>query len=339
MGSRHADLQSLRETGLHPSGQARNAHQVSGESEMHSVGDRKGGRRGAILGDEGLLQALRFRDALWIVLATVAAALFLRTFVLEAYRIPSKSMEKTLLAGDFLLVNKFVYGATTPRFLPFSDIPLPHLTLPAISPPRRGDVMVFRFPGAHETGGDHPPGNYVKRVVAVPGDTVAIESGNVYVNGLPVPVPRLASDGAEESPQAGPVSGWIPTIGTLHPTRSHPAVVPGKDQVLRLSSDSTGYWISLVKQEGHAVNMLDDGRFTVDGTVAETYRFVRDYYFVLGDNRSDSYDSRYWGFVPDESIIGKAMMIYWSWDESLPQMSLFDRLSSVRWPRIGTIVR
>ncbi len=306
---------------------------------MNSAGERKGGWREAILGGDGLLQALRLRDALWIVLATISAALFLRTFVLEAYRIPSRSMENTLLAGDFLLVNKFVYGATTPRFIPFTSEPLPHFTLPAVAPPRRGDVMVFRFPGVHAPGADHPPANYVKRVVATPGDTVAIESGNVFVNGLPVPVPPLAPGGSSEFPPPRLVSGWIPTVGTLHPTRSLPAVVPGKDQVLRLSTDSTGYWRSLVEQEGHEVKMLDDGRFTLDGTVAQTYRFERNYYFVLGDNRNDSYDSRYWGFVPDENIIGKAMMVYWSWDETVPRMSLAERLSSVRWPRIGTIVR
>lgn len=306
---------------------------------MNSDEGTKNGWRNAILGGDGLLQALRFRDALWIVLATVSAALFLRTFVLEAYRIPSRSMEKTLLAGDFLLVNKFVYGATTPRFIPFTGIPLPHFTLPAIALPRRGDVMVFRFPGVHEPAGDHPPGNYVKRVAAIPGDTVAIESGNVFINGLPVPVPQLASGGEPEYPLPRPVGGWIPTVGTLHPTRNHPAVVPGSDHVLRLSTDSTGYWRSLVEQEGHEVKLLADGRITIDGRITETYRFQRNYYFVLGDNRNDSYDSRYWGFVPDENIIGKAMMIYWSWDETVPQMSLSERLNSIRWPRIGTIVR
>lgn len=306
---------------------------------MNGDEGRKSWWRNAIPAGDGLLQALRFRDALWIVLATVSAALFLRTFVLEAYRIPSRSMEKTLLVGDFLLVNKFVYGATSPRFVPFTGIPLPHFTLPAVAPPRRGDVMVFRFPGAHEPGGDHPAANYVKRVVAIPGDTVAIESGNVFVNGLPVPVPQLASDAGPEFPQPRFAGGWIPTVGTLHPTRSRPAVVPGRDQVLRVSADSTGYWRSLVAQEGHSVKLLDDGRVTIDGTVAEIYRFQRNYYFVLGDNRNDSYDSRYWGFVPDENIIGKAMMIYWSWDETVPQVSLAERLSSVRWPRIGTIVR
>jgi signal peptidase I len=296
-------------------------------------------RRASILDGGSLLQMLRLRDALWIVLATIAAALFLRTFVLEAYRIPSRSMEDTLLAGDFLLVNKFVYGASTPRYLPFTSVPLPHMTLPALSPPRRGDVMVFRFPGVHRPGDDHPSSVYVKRVVAVPGDTVAIENGVVFVNGAAVPVPHHLSGDVRPAPRARFVSGWVPAAGTLHPTRGNPVVVPGRDQTVRLAADSTGYWRTLVVQEGHRVEFLENGHVTVDGEPSEVYRFSRNYYFVLGDNRNDSYDSRYWGFVPDDNIIGKAMMIYWSWNESDQGLSLMERLGSIRWPRIGTIVR
>jgi len=306
---------------------------------MNSGAERKTGWREAILDGDGLWQALRIRDALLIVVATASAALFLRTFVLEAYRIPSRSMERTLLAGDFLLVNKFVYGATTPRYVPFTSIPIPHLTLPAFASPHRGDVMVFRFPGAQGPGDNHPSANYVKRVVAIPGDTVVIEGGNVFVNGAPAPVPHLASGGARPFPSARFVGDWIPRLGALHPTRSRPVVVPGTDQVLRLSTDPIDWWRQLIEQEGHRVEILHDGRVAIDGTITETYRFSRNYYFVLGDNRNDSYDSRYWGFVPDDNIIGRAMMVYWSWEETVLPMSLPERLRAVRWPRIGTIVR
>src|SRR5512135_1048617 len=111
------------------------------------------------------------RAALEIVALTLLAALFLKFFIVEAYRIPTSSMENTLMAGDFVLVNKFIYGARTPRYIPFTWIRLPHVQLPAVYPPRRGDIVVFEFPENNADRSPHEAVNYVKRCIALPGDT------------------------------------------------------------------------------------------------------------------------------------------------------------------------
>jgi len=109
-------------------------------------------------------------------------AFFLKIFFLEAYRIPTGSMENTLLVGDFLLVNKFVYGSTTPRNIPFTDIRVPYFRFPALKDPKRGDVVVFDFPGNRDDLQSPEVVNYIKRLIAEPGDTLHIINKVVYVN-------------------------------------------------------------------------------------------------------------------------------------------------------------
>jgi signal peptidase I len=203
----------------------------------------------------------RLRDAAEIFGLTVALALAVKTFVVDAVHVPSASMENTLMVGDFVLVNKFAYGASTPRFLPILGSRLPVLRLPAPGSPRRGDVIVFYAPDGS------PPRLYVKRLVGLPGDTVMLRGGALIVNGEEIPSP----------PSAKPAQTPVPDFG--------PVVVPAAG-----------------------------GRIL---------------YFVLGDNRDDSLDSRAWGFVPFERVVGRAMMIYWS----------VDGRTGIRWGRPGTVIR
>ena len=220
----------------------------------------------------------------WAKSFTIAIVLFLfvRTFLVEAFKIPSGSMEKTLLVGDFLLVNKLVYGA---------EVPFTGKHLPAIRHPQRGDVIVFQWP-------KDPTKNFVKRLVGVPGDTLEMERGTLIVNGVRQDERYVT----RTEPEADPVSeefNWqkdflVRTAGAAQnatPSRNNwgPIVVPPNE------------------------------------------------YFVLGDNRDNSLDSRYWQFVPDSLIRGRPMFVYYSYDpDSLDRMSWVTR---IRWTRIGERVR
>lgn len=210
---------------------------------------------------------------------TVVVFLVLRVFVVEAFRIPTASMEKTLLAGDFLIVNKAVYGA---------EIPGTMLRIPAFSEPRRGDLVVFVPP--HE-----PSKNYVKRLVGVAGDTLEMRDKVLLRNGRPVDEPYARYED-RSGDAVHPSMGWQAdhvTSGTTrayHPTRDNwgPLVVPGGQ------------------------------------------------YFFLGDNRDNSEDSRYWGFVPRAAIRGRPWFVYYSFDPTA--RSRMPWLRAARWARVGRAV-
>jgi len=195
------------------------------------------------------------RENIEAILIAIVLALFIRTFIVQAFKIPSGSMKETLLIGDHILVNKFVYGVKIP-FLQKILIP--------VKTPRRGDIIVFRFP-------QEPDKDFIKRVIGIPGDVVEIKSKQVYINGKPV----NHDFGMHNDPRVIP--------GMIQPRDNYgPKTVP------------------------------DNG------------------YFVLGDNRDHSYDSRFWGFVDLQAVRGKAFMIYWSWDK---------QDFGVRWGRIGNMIR
>lgn len=192
------------------------------------------------------------------LLVTVLLALFRTTFIVQAFKIPSQSMEPTLLVGDHLLVNKFIFEgnrAWYEKLLPYRAI-------------RRGDIVVFKFPFD-----DHP--HYVKRVIGLPGDRVRIINQQVYLNGEPLPEPYVVHDPAYEDvfgDNFPPVGRYFVEIG-LRPEWA--------EQIL----DHVHHG-ELIVPPGH--------------------------YFVMGDNRDRSWDSRYWGFVDRRAIMGRPIMVYWS---------------------------
>jgi signal peptidase I len=193
------------------------------------------------------------------LLVTVLLALFGTTFVVQAFKIPSQSMEPTLLVGDHLLVNKFVFGGRGRWYdavLPYRDV-------------RRGDVIVFKFPFQ-----DHP--HYVKRVVGMPGDRVKIVEQQVYVNGQQLDEPYAYHD---------PIAPYDPFLYDFPPA--------SPDELL---SNMQPEWANEISS--HVANgelVVPPGRF-----------------FAMGDNRDHSWDSRYWGFVDRDAIMGRPLVIYWS---------------------------
>lgn len=277
-----------------------------------------------------------FRDYAEILAVTVVIALFLKTFIVEAYRIPTGSMEATLQVGDFILVNKFLYGASTPRSIPFTNAAAPYVRLPGFTSPARGDVVVFEFPGRNGDEAEKEVVNYVKRCAGLPGDTVTIINKVLYVNGEPVPSsPSSRISRSSTRSREFHNRNIFPPGAEFNEDNYGPVVVPMKGSVIELDPANAPEWQHVVELEGHAVDFPSDSTVLIDGIPSTQYVVKQNYYFMLGDNRDNSLDSRFWGFVPDDLIIGKAMMVYWSWDESPEHRGWF----SVRWPRLGLVIR
>lgn len=222
-----------------------------------------------------------FSEYALILVIAVPLFVLLRTFGIEAFKIPSGSMENTLLVGDFLLVNKAIYGAR---------VPYTHVRLPRFRKPRRGDIIVFRFPRDERV-------DFVKRLIGLPGDTVEMRGGRVLVNGVVLDEPYVVHSGAEEDP----------------------------------GMEEFGWQRSFLVRSAEARQGYHPSRNTWGPLVVP-----KESYFVLGDNRDNSYDSRYWGFVPDSLLAGQPWVVYYSYERDAPTTHPW--LSDIRWSRIGTRV-
>jgi len=226
------------------------------------------------------------------VLVTLAFFLFFRTFLIEAFRIPSGSMIPTLLVGDWLFVNKLAYGP---------HVPFTNINLPGYDDPERGDVVVFKSPPQSDQPEDPNP-TLVKRCVAVAGDTIWMRGGVLHVNGVPQKQGYPASENPKgEGTFSHPLFQWQKNFELHGAAVGEPLAQPALDD-----------WGPLVVPPGHL--------------------------FMLGDNRYDSKDGRYWGFVPRENVRGRPVFVYYSYraDESTRPLPF---LTDIRWGRIGTIIR
>lgn len=265
-------------------------------------------------------------------------AVILKLFVIEAYRIPTGSMEETLLIGDFLLVNKFVYGITTPRTLPFTDIKIPYFRLPAFGEPRKGDVVVFDFPGNRDDIMPPEQVNYIKRLIGEPGDTIQVINQALFVNGKLFPNPEFSkfSPRPQNSTLVDP--RLFPKNKSWNEDNYGPIRVPKKDDIIALSFENFEEWNTFITREGHKIKMLADSVIYIDEHQTSEYKVQRNYYFMMGDNRNNSLDSRFWGFMPDENIIGEALLIYWSWDPNIPFSRFGELVRTIRWNRIAKLI-
>ncbi len=281
---------------------------------------------------------LRVRDYIQILVVTICIGLFLKACVVEAYRIPSGSMENTLRVGDFLLANKFIYGAQTPRFLPFTTLEIPRLRFPALRSPQHGDILVFELPEYAEDLHGQGVLNYVKRCVGVPGDTITIIDRRIFVNESEMELPQDVKLSRQYIiPKKFGDSRIFPKGSSYNEDNYGPIVVPKKGQMVQLTRGSYLTWKDVIEHEGHSAQLDRNGIVLIDGVPRQSYTPEHDYYFVMGDNRGNSLDSRFWGFVPDDLIIGRVMAIYWSWEENVGD-GFVGRLKNVRWDRVGKVV-
>jgi signal peptidase I len=259
------------------------------------------------------------------LVVTAVMALFGMTFVVQAVKVPTGSMQNTILVGDHLLVNKFIFApGPAAFFLPQREI-------------RRGDIVVFKYPGkasqaeerfrdnleVNDEREDNIPykTNYVKRVVGLPGDHIEERRGEIYVNGQRLEERRVPAVNLGKNMPEG------------HPLHDAPLRV---DQN-RPASGEEPYDVFYPPER------LRSDEWTFRGDVFDV---PAGHYFVMGDNRDNSLDSRFWGYVPRDLVIGRAVLVYWSYDESAPKSDanfplnvLSDFYNNTRWGRTGTLVR
>lgn len=306
----------------------------------------------------------------------ILIALLLKVTIVEAYIVPTGSMENTIMTGDFLIGNRYVYGMRTPDWvgIPYTDLGfnVPYYRFPKFREPEQGDVIIFKYPR-------DPYHKYVKRLIARPGDTLRIEKRKVFVNGIQFPLPEngkyvgreLPPDFVQREIFAG-IKGNKDNINSV--------VVPKKGDVIPLDENTNwNYVVPLMIMDGHNLS-LESKSVKYDLTIIDPndlfrrkespevyekyfptgkllnpwsnaitpeswqylqlngvpineikeYTVEQDYYWAMGDNRDDSLDSRFWGFVPQSNLLGEALLVYFSLnlDSWMPRLN-----------RIGTVIK
>ncbi len=253
-----------------------------------------------------------FREYFESLVVTLIMAIFGMTFIVQAVTVPTGSMQNTILVGDYLLVNKFVYapGGQTLPFLPQRKI-------------ERGDIIVFKYPGnklhprMDSSRGIVPYQiNYVKRVVGMPGDTVEFRNNEVFINGNLLPEHRIIGDADDD-------------ISALTTTEFEEQKPDEKYSVYY--SENTMKPVL----EGRTATR-ESYEFGVSGKITKV---PEDSFFVMGDSRDRSEDSRFWGFVPRNLIIGQAMFVYWSCDRGASDGGMLGCITNPRLSRIGKMIK
>ncbi|HSJ65309.1 MAG TPA: signal peptidase I [Gemmatimonadaceae bacterium] len=247
------------------------------------------GKSGGAAGSSGGGRAMR--EFVRGILPVLAIFLFIRTFFMEAYRIPSESMVPALLVGDFLFVNKLAYGP----HVPFTDV-----SLPGYTDPQRGDIAIYESPPQYDQPWDLTP-TVVKRVVAVAGDTIYMREGALHVNGIAQRLGYGAPDRGGYVDYPSDAFAWMRNHALRGSRFGQPIERPSLDN-----------WGPMVVPSEH--------------------------FFALGDNRYNSKDARYYGFVPRANVRGKPMFIYYSYDKAGSD-SPVPFLTDIRWGRLGHWIR
>lgn len=259
-------------------------------------------------------------------------AVLVKVFAVEAFTIPTTSMEHTLLAGDFIIVNKLFYGASTGTALPVIGLEIPTVRFPALLNFQRGDVAVFKSPGGKNELSSSERINYVKRIIGLPGDTIQFVNNELFVNGKLLREPYL-SNKEEKNKSSEKFHDLFPGNKNWNEENFGPVVVPKKGMRVEINHNNIDDWKLTIERElGYHGVLISKKEIKIDGLPAYSHTFKNDHFFVLGDNRGDSMDSRFWGFVPEPNMIGKAVLVYYSIkDESSTYLSAirFDRIFKV----------
>jgi len=312
------------------------------------------------------------------IIFIVITVLMVKVTVLEAYIVPTGSMENTIMTGDFLIGSRFVYGMRTPDWIgiPYTDIGffIPYVKFPEFKIPKKGDVLIFKYPRDKYV-------KYVKRCVAGPGDTLLVKQKKLYVNGKIVPMWKngkyltapmqrqyrqpdifLSSETNINKDNIGPI--YVPKSGDVFPINRETnwrfllPIILMEGHTVTLNNEEVNYkftlqdpnelfrrkgkqvvyddyfpkgnlltpWSKAIKDE-HFQFLLIDGKPLSEWT---EYTVTQNYYWAMGDNRDDSLDSRYWGYIPENNILGEALFTYFSLD--------LDSWTP-RWDRIGTVIQ
>lgn len=353
--------------------------------------------------DEEIKKSVAREWADAIVFAVIAATI-IRWLFLEAFTIPTPSMEKSLLVGDFLFVSKIHYGPRTPKTpiqMPLTHqkiwwtelpsyvdwIQLPQYRLPGFTSIKQNDVVVFNYPPELEYPTDLKT-NYIKRCVGLPGDSLKVKDAQVYINNVALENPvkmefRYNIVSTQEikdrvfkkyditdhertnygyiahiTPEVAKEFEKLPFVDKVESLKMNadqinPRVYPKNSQLFAWNEDFYGsIWIpaegatidlnettialyrNVIENYEHNKDVrIEDGQVFVDGAEISEYTFKQDYYFMMGDNRHNSEDSRFWGFVPEDHVVGKAFFIWLSLDK---YESYFNK---IRWSRFFNLIR
>jgi len=333
----------------------------------------------------------KFREWLDALVFAVVVMLIVRTLFFDLFRIPTPSMEKSLMVGDYLFVSKLHYGTRLPMSLgiPFTSVYLkglrfPFFRFPGFSEVHRGDAVVFNWPADNVVAIDRRM-HYIKRIMGLPGEMLEVRDKVVFIDGSPQNLkpgmqqswtvhktdPRAQlSPSALEDLGVGEIVqnrgssvvlivatesavdvirswSWVervePAIAPPNdrydqlmyppgrgytPDNYGPIAIPAKGDTIQISDENWPLVQTVItRYEGHSAERTGPDTFTIDGVPANSYTFEQNYYFAMGDNRDNSEDSRFWGFVPMDHVVGKAILVYFSWDADA-RLPRFGRLFS-----------
>lgn len=255
----------------------------------------------------------------WTII--ILAVWVIRSMIFCNYIIPTGSMENTMMTGTFVIGNQLYYGAQTPHkvAIPFSGsmkiifkepvgFMLPHVKLPAIKKPQTGDIVIFEYP-------QNRLFDYVKRCIGTPGSTVEVKDKKVYVDGELFPDPPKANIDYNKIRPEGQINSFIWPPGNGNQDQYKKIYIPKKGDVLNLDEAQPDYAYLIMRLDGHKVT-YHFGNWYINSKRIRQYTVEEDYYFMMGDNRDNSADSRFWGMVPYSYIKGKPTAVHFMlWDK------------------------
>lgn len=234
----------------------------------------------------------------------ILLAIFVKSFIVEAYIVSSPSMSPTLPTGDLIVVNKILFISRILRNLPFTNQNMQNSFLKGASIAERGDILLFNPPDFYQGETGKWAGTFVKRCVGLPGDIVEIKNGVIFINGSQNI--KTQSEFYSENQDSTNLILRIPKIG----------------DTLNLSIETSFMYQDIIRDEGYSFKISKDSTTFIDEKRCSTYIVKNNYYFMLGDNRKESVDSRIWGFVPEDHIIGQVELVLSSF--SSPRKNWYD---------------